>query len=99
MKLQTVTRPLRWDETASLCAAVGWSPVDRSAVETGLGDDLFTICALEGERAVGCGRVVDDGGINFYIQHVIVMPSHQGRGIGGRIMDAIMVWLDGHIRL
>jgi hypothetical protein len=30
--------------------------------------------------AVGCGRVVGDGGVYFYVQDVIVVPGLQGLG-------------------
>jgi len=44
--------------------------------------------------AVGCGRVVGDGGVYFYVQDVIVLPELQGLGWGARIMDAVMRYLD-----
>lgn len=44
---------------------------------------------LEGE-AVGMGRVVGDGGCVFQIVDICVLPDHQGRGLGKRIMAALV---------
>jgi ribosomal protein S18 acetylase RimI-like enzyme len=49
-------------------------------------------------KVVGCGRVIGDGGIYFYIQDIIVLPEFQGKGIGRRIMDAVMEYLKAHAR-
>ncbi len=35
-----------------------------------------------------------DGGIYFYIQDVIVLPEFQGQGVGKRIMDSLMEYLE-----
>jgi len=39
---------------------------------------------------IRCARVLDDRGSDSYIHHVIVTPTHQECGIGGRIMDAVV---------
>jgi len=79
-----------------LRAAVGWSELPPGAVEKGLGGSLYSVCVCRGEEVVGCGRVVGDGAVYFYIQDVIVLPEHQGQGLGTRIMGRIMAYLDGH---
>ena len=83
-------------EFQRLHEAVGWSNVDLASTQLGLGNSLFSVCLMCRDRVVGCGRVVGDGGIYFYIQDVIVLPEYQGRGLGRRIMDAIMGYLATH---
>ena len=39
------------------------------------------------------GRVVGDGAMYFYIQDVIVTPTHQGQGLGHQIMLNIEEYL------
>ena len=89
-EFQLVTRPPTVAEYQALRRAVGWPEVDPAAVETGLAHSLFAVCLLRGEDVVGCGRIVGDGGIYFYIQDVIVLPAYQRRGLGRRIMDELM---------
>ena len=79
-----------------LRAAVGWSELSPEAMEKGLESSLYSVCVCGGEEVVGCGRVVGDGAVYFYVQDVIVLPEHQGRGLGARIMGRIMAYLDGH---
>lgn len=63
-------------------------------VAAGLPNSLFSVVLeLDGE-AVGCGRVVGDGGLYFYLQDVIVLPEHQGRGQGAAIMREVMAFLE-----
>jgi ribosomal protein S18 acetylase RimI-like enzyme len=84
------------EEYHRLCRAVGWEHVDDEATEMGLRSALFSVCMIHKDQVIGCGRVIGDGGIYFYIQDVIVLPEFQGRGLGRRIMDAVMSYLSSH---
>lgn len=42
---------------------------------------------------VGMGRIIGDGALNFEIVDVAVDPEHQGKGLGRKIMEALMCWL------
>jgi len=98
-KYELVERPPTLHEYQGLRKAVGWGDVDAEAIETGLKGALFSVCVVLGDRVIGCGRVIGDGGIYFYINDVIVLPEFQGKGLGRRIMDAIMGYLKSHARL
>lgn len=77
--------------------AVNWGNVNPQATQTGLDNALYSICVLHGEEVIGCGRVIGDGGIYFYVQDIIVLPDHQGQGLGRRIMDAVMRFLEASV--
>ncbi len=91
-----VERPPTVEEYQRLREAVGWESVDAEATETGLRNALFSVCLIHKHEVIGCGRVVGDGGIYFYIQDIIVLPEFQGEGLGRRIMDAVMGYLRSH---
>jgi ribosomal protein S18 acetylase RimI-like enzyme len=84
------------EEYQKLRDAAGWGNVDIEATEIGLRNSLFSVCVIFENEVIGCGRVVGDSGIYFYIQDVIVLPGFQGKGIGKRITDAILDYLKGH---
>jgi ribosomal protein S18 acetylase RimI-like enzyme len=84
------------EEYQRLREAVGWKSVDVEATEMGLRNTLFSICVILKDEVIGCGRVVGDGGIYFYIQDIIVLPEFRGKGLGRRIMDAVMDYLSSH---
>ena len=41
-------------------------------------------------ETVGMGRVISDGASDAYVQDVIVEPPYRGRGIGRRIVEALL---------
>jgi len=82
------------EEYGRLRASVGWNEVDADGIVAGLSSSLFAVVLERAGNAVGCGRVVGDGGIYFYLQDVIVLPELQGQGWGARIMDAVMGYVE-----
>lgn len=82
------------DEYRRLRAAADWDELNTRAMSTGLRNSLYAVCAVCDGQVIGCGRIVGDGGAYFYIQDVIVLPEHRGRGIGRRIMDSLLKYLD-----
>lgn len=80
----------------ALREAAGLTPYSRKGVEQGLERTLFGVTVREttSEDIVGMGRVVGDGGCVFHICDMAVLPSHQGQGLGTRIMDAILAYID-----
>ncbi len=86
------------EEYQRLRGAVGWGDVETGAIEIGLRNSLFSVCAVLEDEVIGCGRVIGDSGIYFYVQDIIVLPEFQGKRIGRRIMDAIMEYLKAHAR-
>lgn len=91
-------RPLQPAEYQALRRAVGWPAVDPEAVRIGLARDLYTVVAERGGATIGCGRIVGDGGIYFYLQDVIVVPEFQGQRIGEALMARLMAYLAAHAR-
>ncbi len=96
----TSRRPIRYEyriptpsQYNALRRDAGWPEMDPDTVRACLPNSLYLVCAYQGERPVGMGRVVGDGGLCFYIQDVIVLESHQGMGVGKAIMDLLMEWI------
>jgi GNAT superfamily N-acetyltransferase len=87
-------RPPTVEEYQRLRTLVGWGPMTEDGVAGGLPNALYSVVLVHEDEAVGCGRMVGDGGMYFYVQDVIVLPEHQGRGLGMLIMDAVMAYLE-----
>jgi len=58
--------------------------------EIGLPNSWFAVTIRHEDRAVGMGRIIGDGGTAFQIVDIVVEPAHQKRGLGKRIMTALM---------
>lgn len=83
-------------EFVSLREAAGMAPRSPEGVERGLPNSLFGVVVRHeptGET-VGMGRVVGDGGTVFQVCDTAVHPDHQGRGLGTRVMETILSYLD-----
>ena len=62
--------------------------VPRDVVERAIANSLC-FGAFDGDAQVGFARVITDYATFAYVADVFVVPSHRGRGIGKRIMEAI----------
>ena len=77
-----------------LRSAAGMSDRSVEAATRGLAGTLFAVQILENGETVGMGRVVGDGGCHFQVVDIAVVPAHQGKGLGRRIMVEITAWLE-----
>jgi ribosomal protein S18 acetylase RimI-like enzyme len=82
------------EEYNQLRKAVGWHSISINRAERGLSNSLFSVCAIVHQKVIGFGRVVGDGKIYFYIHDVIVYPTYQKSGIGHRIMQTLMEYVN-----
>lgn len=82
------------EEYKRICNAVGWTEfINFEVAEESLNHSLFGVVIQYKDVVVGMGRIVGDGKIYFYIQDIAVMPEHQDKGIGNKIMEAITDYL------
>lgn len=81
------------DEYRDLRVAAGLSSKTAEAADCGLPNSLFAVCVRDGDRLIGMGRVVGDGGLNYEVVDIAVHPDFQRRGIGYRIMEALMKFI------
>lgn len=75
---------------------VGWSdPPSPEAHLRLLRESGVTVVAREARRVVGFATAITDGVLSAYIPLLEVLPSHQRRGIGERLMHRVLERLDG----
>ena len=80
------------DEVVALYESAGWwreGPAGRAAIPAMIAGSFCFAVAVERGRAVAMGRVISDGVSDGYIQDVVVLPEHRGRGVG-REMIALL---------
>ena len=78
------------DDYLRLRVAAGLSPKSREGASAGLPNSWFGVTLMFDGRAIGIGRIIGDGGTAFQIVDIAVEPAHQGKGLGRRIMTALM---------
>jgi len=82
------------DTYLSLRASVHWKLLGREQAEKALSNSLYTITAIRQGEPVGMGRIVGDGAVICYIQDFVVKPECQGGGIGRRMMERLIQYVE-----
>lgn len=90
MQITYIQRTPTADEFNMLTEAVGWGKRINEIVEEALSNTLCSICAYDGEKLIGYGRIIGDKTIFLYIQDVMVIPEYQGKKIGTGIMNTLL---------
>lgn len=77
-------------EFIAMHAACGWGEISEDMAQRALGQAVATVTAHDGDSLVGFGRVVGDGALYFYLQDIIVAPSHRGQGVADAILTRLL---------
>lgn len=78
------------DDYVRLRRIAGMGAKSREAAERGLPNTLHAVTINWQGAVVGMGRIIGDGGCFYQITDIAVDPDHQGRGLGKRIVKALV---------
>ncbi|MCP4220525.1 MAG: GNAT family N-acetyltransferase [bacterium] len=59
-------------------------------IHDSLHSSWFMVSVYESSHLVGFGRIISDGKLHALITEVIVLPAHQGQGIGKEVMKRLL---------
>jgi len=87
------------DEVVDLYGSVGWSVYteDPGSLMAAIAGSGFVVSARDGEDLVGIARGLSDDVSIFYLQDLLVRPTHQRRGIGCELLRVCLERFD-HVR-
>ncbi|MDL5362616.1 GNAT family N-acetyltransferase [Halalkalicoccus sp. NIPERK01] len=94
MTYEIETEPPTPAEFVSLRRAAGLNAHTEEAARRGLGNELFAVTVREGTQAVAMGRIVGDGATVYQLVDIAVHPDHQGEGLGRRVVERLLAYLD-----
>lgn len=77
-------------------AAAGLQDRRPEAAALGLRGTWFGVAVVLDGDTVGMGRIIGDGGCFFQVVDIAVLPEHQGKGLGKRIMKVLTDHLKDH---
>ena len=85
-------------ETIDLYRANEWSSAEKpDLLILALRNSHTLVTARSSGRLVGVGNAISDGHLVVYYPHMLVHPEYQGRGIGRKMMEAMLtVYGDFH---
>ena len=78
------------DEYNHIADSVGWGSSENKIVEIALNNSLYSICAYDGDKMIGYGRIIGDKTMFLYIQDIMVLPEYQSQKVGSHIMEKIL---------
>ena len=95
IRIETDFSPELLRAAAELYRIAGWVEQDDACAFLGpaLRNSCAVCAAYCGGKAVGIGRALGDGVSDAYIQDVIVDPAFRRRGVGGKIVRALVAEL------
>ncbi|WP_028545981.1 GNAT family N-acetyltransferase [Paenibacillus taiwanensis] len=84
------------EEYIQLRALTGLSLKSLDGAKIGLAHSIFAVTLRQGDKLIGMGRIIGDGGCFYQVVDIAVDPAHQGAGLGKLIMKEITAYLDLH---
>jgi len=93
------TEGVDWEELSALyrAAPLGDKPPDH--LRKVFSNSLFVSFVRDDGKLVGAGRALADGGDCSYICDIAVLPSHQGTGLGKRLVGDLVERSRGHKKI
>lgn len=92
--IRILEHPPSADEFASLRNLISWRNPSLSLIQQSIDASLFWVSLYRNNELVGCGRIVGDGAMYFYVQDIIVHPNYQNCGLGTIIMTSINQYIE-----
>ncbi len=84
---------LGYEDYCRLRESVGWQLFSEEQTQKALSNSLYTVIAVDDDQAVGMGRLIGDG-MYYMIADIVVQPDYQRRGIGSKIVNRIIEYVD-----
>lgn len=93
--MEYLENKLSYEDYVSLRSSVGWLNFEPEQVAGSLRNSLYDITVEESGQTIAMGRMVGDG-VYFLIVDVVVRPEYQRQGIGSRIIDKLLAYVEEH---
>jgi ribosomal protein S18 acetylase RimI-like enzyme len=88
-----------WEELSALYRAAPLGDKPPAHLKRVFGNSLFVSFVYDEGRLVGAGRALADGGDCSYICDIAVLPSHQGTGLGKKLVGDLVERSRGHKKI
>lgn len=84
---------LCYEDYCKLRESVEWLLYSKEQMQKALDNSLYTVIAVDDNQTIGMGRLIGDG-VYYMIADIVVHPDYQKQGIGKRIVDMIIEYVD-----
>lgn len=95
--MQQITKnDLTAKELQMLRAAAGFTSLPLTQMQAALKGQQYALVVREEGQAIAAARLVGDGCMYWYLQDVIVLPQHQGKGLGKLLVKNMLDYIYAH---
>ena len=84
---------LTYQDYVSLRSTVGWNNFAEEQVSRSISNSVYSVTVINNREAIAMGRLIGDG-IYYLIVDIVVKPEFQGRGIGSKVIDMLLAYVD-----
>lgn len=84
---------LTYQEYISLRSAVGWNNFAEEQASNSISNSVYNIKVVDDNKTIAMGRLIGDG-MYYLLVDIIVSPEFQGNGIGSKIIDMLLAYVD-----
>ena len=91
--MEYIENRLTYDDYVMLRSSVGWSNFSEEQAMKCVENSLYNITAVKNNCIIGMGRLIGDGAY-YMIVDIVVKPDYQGKGVGSRILDMLLNYVD-----
>lgn len=88
-----------WEELSALYRLAPLGDKKPDHLKKVFGNSRFVSFVFDTGRLVGAGRALADGGDCSYICDIAVLPSHQGTGLGKKLVGDLVERSRGHKKI
>ncbi|HIE58866.1 MAG TPA: GNAT family N-acetyltransferase [Hydrogenothermaceae bacterium] len=90
---------ISWEELSNLYSIAPLGKREPKNLEKVFSTSMFKCFVRDKGNIIGVGRALADGADCSYICDVAVLPTYQGRGIGGDIVKKLIELSKGHKKI
>ena len=91
--MEYLENSLTYQEYISLRSSVGWNNFAEEQVSNSIGNSIYSIKVIDDNKTIAMGRLLGDG-MYYLLVDIIVNPEFQGKGIGNKIVDMLLAYVD-----
>lgn len=88
---------LKTEDIQKIRKAVHWSMFTEHQLQQALNMTVYSIVVKDDEDVIAMGRLIGDG-IYYLICDVAVIPEYQKQGIGTKIIEKIIDYVQNHLQ-
>ena len=77
-----------------LWESVWGQPPTMEQTEVAMNHTLFRVSLFDGDTIIAMARVIGDKGLCYYIKDVVVRPEYQGKGLGKRLIQELLKYIN-----